>query len=120
MEMPSEAEFIAVFGTEPDRKDGKVEFLFDTSTFKFENSAESFEVILSPFYNEFTLLVTGKKEQEIIVQLKLRSLEKIEIVQVPQEAVLIRIVHGRSDSYVHTLAFTFQPRFQMALQEHYL
>lgn len=120
MEMPTEAEFTAVFGTEPDRKDREIDFLFDTSIFRFENKGETFEVILSPFYNEFTLLVTGKKEQEIIGHLKLRSVEKIEIVQAPQEPVLIRIFHGRSDSYVHTLAFTFQPRFQMALQEHYL
>lgn len=120
MELPNEEELVSVFETLPDRKDETDEFQFDTSTFKLENGTESFEIVLSPFYNEFTLTVTEMKRQETISYLKLRSVEKIEILKDRKKAAAIRIFHGRSESYIHTLELAFKPRFQMALQELYL
>lgn len=120
MEMPNETAFISFFDCMPHRKDATDEFQYDTSTFMFENEKEAFEVVLSPFYNEFTLTVSEKESRETISFLKLRSVEKIEILENQQKAPVIRLFHGKSDSYVHTLEMVFNPYFQMNLQEHYL
>lgn len=120
METPNETELAEYFGAPPERKDETIEFALDTATFRFDNGIESFKVVISPFYNEFVLEVAAIKEQQSVLQLKLRSVEKIEIVEEPQEAAMIRIHHGRSESYIHTLACSFKPKFQMALHEQYL
>lgn len=120
MEMPNETAFISFFDSKPLRKDPEEEFQYDTSTYELENETEAFEVILSPFYNEFTLTVRNKESQERVSFLKLRSVEKIEILDGQNKASLLRIFHGKSDSYSHTLEIGFHPFFQMKLQEQYL
>lgn len=120
MEMPNQTAFNSFFDSMPLRKDIDEEFQYDTSTFKLENETEAFEVILSPFYNEFTLTVRKKESQETVSFLKLRSVEKIEILNEQNKAPFLRIFHGKSDSYIHTLEMGFHPFFQMKLQEQYL
>ncbi len=117
MDMPKESELTALFKAQPERSDEQTEFYYDTSTYTVENDSEAFQVVFSPFYNEFTLLVTEKKQQETVFTLKLRSVEKIEIVD--NFLASLRIIHAISESYYNTIEMTFKPKFKMALHEHY-
>lgn len=117
MDMPKESELTALFEAPPKRSDERAEFYYDTSTFTAENESQSIMVVVSPFYNEFTLIVTEKEDQEVFSTIKLRSVEKMEIVEdVPAS---LRIVHAMSESYYNTIEITLKPKFKMALLEHY-
>lgn len=117
MDMPKESELTALFKTQPKRSDELAEFYYDTSTFTIENESQSFKLVLSPFYNEFTLIVTEKEQHEPVSTIKLRSVEKIEIVD--NMLASLRIIHAMSESYYNTIEMTFKPKFKMALHEHY-
>lgn len=117
MELPKESELIALFNVQPKRSDELTEFYYDTSTFTAENESQSFLVVMSPFYNEFTLIVTEKEQQEITSTIKLRSVEKIEIVD--RLMTSLRIIHATSESYYNTIEMTFQPKFKITLHENY-
>ncbi|MBK5459140.1 hypothetical protein [Peribacillus sp. TH27] len=65
MEFPEELDLISVFGAIPKRKDETDAFYYDTSTFVLENEKEIYEIILSPFYHEFTLSVKEKKTNKV-------------------------------------------------------
>ncbi len=117
MDMPKESELTALFNTQPKRSDELAEFYYDTTTFTTENDSQSIMVVLSPFYNEFTLIVTEKEQQETVSTIKLRSVEKIEIVD--NLLASLRIIHAISESYYNTIEMTLKPKFKMALHEHY-
>lgn len=117
MDMPKESELAALFEAQPKRSDELAEFYYDTSTFTAENDKQSIMVVVSPFYNEFTLIVTEKEDQEAVSTIKLRSVEKMEIVK--DMPASLRIVHAISESYYNTIEITLKPKFKMALHEHY-
>jgi hypothetical protein len=117
MDMPKESELAALFEAPPKRSDELVEFYYDTSTFTAENERQSIMVVVSPFYNEFTLIVTEKEDQEAVSTIKLRSVEKMEIVE--DMPASLRIIHAISESYYNTIEITLKPKFKMALHEHY-
>ncbi|MBB5178817.1 hypothetical protein HNQ44_000239 [Planomicrobium koreense] len=117
MDMPKESELVALFEAQPKRSDELAEFYYDTSTFTAENERQSIMVVVSPFYNEFTLIVTEKEDQEAVSTIKLRSVEKMEIVE--DMPASLRIVHAISESYYNTIEITLKPKFKMALHEHY-
>ena len=117
MNMPKETELTALFEAPPKRSDERTEFYYDTSTFTAENDSQSIMAVVSPFYNEFTLIVTEKEDQEAVSTIKLRSVEKMEIVGEGHPA--LRIVHAVSESYYNTIEITLKPKFKMAMHEHY-
>ena len=117
MEIPEELDLISVFESLPIRKDETDIFHYDTSTFLFENDKELFEIILSPFYNEFTLKVKDKDTKEIFSYIELLSVRKIEIVEDKKQSSKIRLSHGESDRYENIIELTFKPIFKMAFRE---
>lgn len=117
MDMPKESELTALFEAPPKRSNEQAEFYYDTSTFTAENDSQSIMAIVSPFYNEFTLIVTEKEGQDDISTIKLRSVEKLEIINEGMPA--LRIVHAISECYYNTIEITLKPKFKMALHEHY-
>ncbi|TWT25888.1 hypothetical protein [Planomicrobium sp. CPCC 101110] len=118
MDVPEEIKLISFFGSKPVRKDKTEFFHYDTSTFAFENDKELFGIILSPFYDKFVLTVEDKDTKETLSYLELRSVQKLELVDNPDQQK-IRLFHGESEIYQNVLEFTFNPRFKMVFEEQY-
>ncbi|USK74304.1 hypothetical protein [Peribacillus frigoritolerans] len=119
MDIPEELDLISVFGAIPKRKDETGAFYYDTSTFVLENEKEKYEIILSPFYQEFSLRVKEKKTNKELSYIELLSVNKIEIVEDKMEHSKIRLFHGDSDRYVNITEITLKPRFHMIFREQY-
>lgn len=81
MEIPDELNLISFFASIPKRNDKTDNFYYDKSAFSFENDDEVFEIIISPFYQEFTLTVKDKETNTIRSYLELLSVRKLEIVE---------------------------------------
>lgn len=120
MEFPQENELNSFFKVLPERKNEAEEFHFDTATYRFFNDLESFEVVLSPFYNEFTMIQKDLAGQHTINRIKLRSVEKLEIITSIEQTASLRIYYGKSDSYIQLMEMGFRPEFKMMLVEQYL
>ncbi|MDM5286492.1 hypothetical protein ABEI56_03865 [Peribacillus castrilensis] len=119
MDIPEELDLISVFGTIPKRKDETDAFYYDTSTFVLENEKEKYEIILSPFYHEFSLSVREKKTNNVLSYIELLSVNKIEIMEDKKEHSKIRLFHGDSDRYVNITEITLKPRFHIIFREQY-
>lgn len=119
MEIPEELDLISFFESIPKRKDETDVFYYDTSTFVLENDKELFEVILSPFYNEFTLNVKDKHTKETLSYLELLSVRKIEIVEDKKHFSKIRLFHGESDRYENIIELTLKPNYKASFREQY-
>jgi hypothetical protein len=118
METPEELELISFFQSIPKREDETEVFFYDTSTFVFENEYERFSIVLSPFYDKFTLTVKDKETKETMAHIELRSVQKLE-VENDRQRYKTRLFHGESDIYQNILEFTFKPRFKMVFEEQY-
>jgi hypothetical protein len=70
MDIPDEVDLISVFESIPQRKDETDVFYYDQSTFVFKNDIEVFEIILSPFYHEFSITAKEKKSDRLLSHLE--------------------------------------------------
>ena len=119
MEYPGELNLISVFEAMPEREDETDDFYNDKSTFSFENNHEAFEVIISPFYKEFTLSVQDKKTSNILSYTEFHSVRKLEIVEDRKDCSVIRLMHGESERFENIIEITLKPRFKFIFREQY-
>ncbi|RZT21627.1 hypothetical protein [Fictibacillus sp. BK138] len=119
MDIPDELDLISVFESIPKRKDETDIFYYDQSTFLLETDNEVYEIILSPFYHEFSMSIKEKKTDEELSHLELLSVNKIEIVKDSKDYSKIRLFHGESDRYENIIEITFKPRFKLIFREQY-
>ena len=119
MEIPEELDLISLFESFPKRKDKSDSFYYDKSTFVLENDKELFEVILSPFYHEFTLIVKDRCTKETLSYIELLLVNKIEIIEDKKYLSKIRLFHGDSDRYENIIELTLKPNFKMSFREQY-
>ena len=63
---PSELELISLFECLPTKKDVREPFEYDETTFSFRTEINIFEVMVSPFYNKFSLTVKNLIDNETI------------------------------------------------------
>ncbi|MFC7371989.1 hypothetical protein ACFQPF_09880 [Fictibacillus iocasae] len=119
MDIPDEIDLISVFESIPKRKDETDLFYYDQSTFLFKTVNEVYEIILSPFYHEFSISVKEKKTDEVLSRLELFSVNKIEVVKDKKDNSQIRLFHGESDRYENIIEITLKPRFKLIFREHY-
>lgn len=62
---PEELDFISLFQCNPIKKDDKDPFWYNESTFIFEQESKTFKIIISPFYNQFSLSVNDGEEETL-------------------------------------------------------
>ncbi|KMM38485.1 hypothetical protein [Guptibacillus hwajinpoensis] len=119
MEFPGELNLISVFESIPERKDRTDDFNNDKSKFSFENDHESFEVIISPFYQEFALSVKDKKTTNVLSYIEFRSVKKLEIVEDRKNCSKIRLIHGETERFENIIEITLKPRYKFIFREQY-
>jgi hypothetical protein len=119
MEIPGELDLISVFESIPKRKDETDSFYNDKSTFLFENGNEVFEILLSPFYQEFTLSVKDKKTNNVLSYLEFLRVKKLEILEDRKDLSKIRLFHGESYRFENIIEITIKPRYKLIFREQY-
>jgi hypothetical protein len=120
MEIPGELNLISVFESMPKRNDQTDSFYNDKSTFSFENDKEEFEIILSPFHQEFTLSVKDKETNNVLSYLEFLLVKKLEIVEDRKDYSKIRLFHGESNRFENIIEITLKPRYKLIFREQYL
>ncbi|PLT31012.1 hypothetical protein [Peribacillus deserti] len=117
MEIPDELNLISVFASIPKRIDKTECFYYDKSTYSFENDNEVFKIIMSPFYQEFTLRVTDKKSNTVLSYLELLSVRKLEVVEDSKDHSAIRLFHGEADRFENVIDISFKPKYKIIFRE---
>ncbi|WP_270182322.1 hypothetical protein [Alkalihalobacillus sp. CinArs1] len=119
MEYPGELNLISVFEALPERNDETDDLYNDKSTFSFENKHEAFEVIISPFYQKFSLSVKDKKTTNVLSYIEFHSVKKLEIVEDRKDSSIIRLIHGASERFENIIEITLKPKYKFIFREQF-
>ncbi|MFD3449496.1 hypothetical protein ACFDTO_33495 [Microbacteriaceae bacterium 4G12] len=115
---PTELDFISLFECFPRKKDEEELFEYDESTFVFNLNDQAFEVMISPFYQKFSLLVKMIEDNETIGYYDFHTVDRIEIISDRREHSAIRLfMESDRERFLTMIEITFKPKFMIIMKE---
>jgi len=115
---PSEIDFISLFECLPEKKNDEELFDYDESTFKFQVNQYKYEVMVCPFYHQFSLIVYETQGNQLIGRYNFQTVSKIEILSDKKDDSSIRLFleHDR-DRFLMVIEITFKPSLKIEIKE---
>ncbi|MGK7377615.1 hypothetical protein ACSFXN_07210 [Planococcus sp. 1R117A] len=115
---PAELDFISLFECLPRKKDEKEMFEYDETSFVFPLENIAFEVMISPFYDRFSLLARDAVDNEDIAYYNFQTVSKIEVISDRQNDSSLRLFleYDRTD-LMTVVEITFKPKFKVIMKE---
>lgn len=117
---PSELDLISLFECMPIKKDEKELFEYDETTFLFRTENNAFEVMISPFYNRFSLIAKNILGDEVIGYYNFHTVSKIEVILDRKNDSSLRLFmeYDRSE-FITLVELTFKPEFKVIMKDVY-
>ncbi len=115
---PSEVDFISLFECLPIKKDADELFEYNQSTFMFEINQYKYEVMVCPFYNQFSIIVHESEGNQLIGRYNFQTVSKIEILSDKRKKSSVRLLleHDR-ERFLMIVEITFKPSFKIEIKE---
>lgn len=115
---PSEIDFISLFECLPEKKVDDELFEYNESTFRFQINQYNYEVMVCPFYNQFSLKVYETQRNKLIGRYNFQTVSKIEILTDKKDESSMRLFfeHDR-DRFLMIVEITFKPSFKIEIKE---
>lgn len=115
---PSELDLISLFECLPRKKNEKELYEYDETTFAFQTNNEAFEVVISPFYDRFSLQAKNREDNETIGYYDFYTVSKIEIISDRKNDSSLRLIlEYDRDDYMTLVEITFKPKFKLIMKE---
>ncbi|MGG3625538.1 hypothetical protein ABES25_18525 [Bacillus gobiensis] len=115
---PSESEFISLFECLPLKKDEEELFEYSESTFRFQINQYKYEVMVCPFYNQFSLIIQETQENKLIGRYNFQTISKIEILTDKRDESSLRLfLEDDRDRFLMIVEITFKPNFKVEIKE---
>ncbi|GGE71567.1 hypothetical protein [Priestia taiwanensis] len=115
---PSELDFISLFECLPTKKDKDELYEYDETTFTFEVGNHACDIMICPFYSQFSLEVKTINENELVCFYHFQSVDRIEILSDKKEHSATRLfMEGDRDRFMTIMEITFKPRFKVIMKE---